>query len=460
MKLYGLMRADGIFPNAVTLGQYTKAIAEGYSHVKVDDSTKVGMQVVISSHKHSKQVYFSLDVLDSNLLTLEESGLKWKSGNSPLVKTDLPTPQSNNIPTQVVEEDLTVTISPSKTFDTANTQRSMKSKRSWLPVSCSSSFLPNSKLDNHPGRLDRIRLFALWSRTAACKACTYIPLDEEIQSGWDVMQTKLEIVDTVACPRCAESITPLICYKEMTVNEIIESESTTIGHDNLSSQVADLNDSGISEDTDLQDVPPQLESIIKNGPASDSRTEQDQPGCVAYLSPLNLRITLEGLVLEYGEAILERGRLRMVNPEVFFNLWWYAARFSLPLPLSVKSCLIDDNPNIDTGSYDCCAFASWDRSLALEGCRSAAKAIVAAQTISSSPDPLLCEKLFDNPNTDIPLLSFFNLQNYAQIDWDHPDFSESEYLLSSFVYSSSASNFFNTVRHKTIVSKNSFSSIS
>ena len=32
IKLFGLLRSDGIFPSAVTtLGQYTRAIAEGYS---------------------------------------------------------------------------------------------------------------------------------------------------------------------------------------------------------------------------------------------------------------------------------------------------------------------------------------------------------------------------------------------------------------------------------------------
>lgn len=53
MKLYGLLRSDGIFPNAVTLGQYTRAIAEGYSagSAGTDGSAKVGMQLVISSDK-------------------------------------------------------------------------------------------------------------------------------------------------------------------------------------------------------------------------------------------------------------------------------------------------------------------------------------------------------------------------------------------------------------------------
>ncbi len=57
------------------------------------------------------------------------------------------------------------------------------------------------------------------------------------------------------------------------------------------------------------------------------------------------------------------------------------------------------------------------------------KAVLAAKTLASKSDHFLCEKLFDNPSMDILLLSFFNLQNYAQGDWDHPNFSESECLL-------------------------------
>ena len=75
-------------------------------------------------------------------------------------------------------------------------------------------------------------------------------------------------------------------------------------------------------------------------------------------------------------------------------------------------------------TYHYCAFASWDKTVALQGCRSAAKAIVAAQIIPSMSERVLHEKLFENPNTDMPLLSFFNLQSYAQGDWDHVDLSE------------------------------------
>lgn len=69
MKLYGLMRTDSIFPNAVTLGQYTRAIAEGYSRRSEDTQGKVGMQ--ISMNAAGSRAPMNLDALDSNLQVLE-----------------------------------------------------------------------------------------------------------------------------------------------------------------------------------------------------------------------------------------------------------------------------------------------------------------------------------------------------------------------------------------------------
>ena len=41
VRLFGLLRSDGIFPSAVTLGQYTRAIAEGFSKQSCGTPIKV-----------------------------------------------------------------------------------------------------------------------------------------------------------------------------------------------------------------------------------------------------------------------------------------------------------------------------------------------------------------------------------------------------------------------------------
>jgi len=63
-----LLRHDGIFPSAVTLGQYTRAIAEGFSKRSVENTT---------SCTYAK-VEIALNRLDENLSMLEEAGKRWR----------------------------------------------------------------------------------------------------------------------------------------------------------------------------------------------------------------------------------------------------------------------------------------------------------------------------------------------------------------------------------------------
>eukprot|EP00986_Skeletonema_menzelii_P013803 scaffold8428_cov151-Skeletonema_menzelii.AAC.1 len=406
MKLYGLMRNDGIFPDAVTLGQYTRAIAEGYSNRSADanvEPDKSGTDVASSPTATTLESNsFDLDLLDTNLSLLEESGMRWKSRGGGGDKASSLAATSS--------------ISQSKTFETGATQRTSKSKRQWHPVYCSSSFFP-MKSDNgtYSVKKDKnIRLVALWSRTTCCKSCSYIPLDEEIQSGWDVARPydNADAMDwSVPCPRCNALIVPLIGYKVMGTEDFTDKQENqgVLGYKN--------------------DLPPQLESKITNGsapPTSDGGGGEEEhgqsSGFVSYLSPKKLRLLLEQLVVEFGEEILDRDRLREVNPQALFNLWWYCARFSLPLPLAISPPNEDDTNITLQEISDACAFASWDKSIAMQGCRSAAKAIGATRTSPMAPEHR--EKLFDNPSTDSPLLAFFNLQGYCQADWDHADLSE------------------------------------
>lgn len=187
----------------------------------------------------------------------------------------------------------------------------------------------------------------------------------------------------------------------------------------------DLNSSRVSNGS--EHLPPQLDGSVRDcqPTTTSSINHQSHEGYVTYLSPYKLRRMLEQLVHEYGEQVLRRDRLLETDPQIFYNLWWYCARFSLPLPLAIELPETEsNNQSIIATTDDICAFASWDKSVAIYGCQSAAQAISAAQSLRHSPDRVLREKLFDNPSTDNPIFSFFNFQNYAQSDWDHPDLSE------------------------------------
>ena len=133
---------------------------------------------------------------------------------------------------------------------------------------------------------------------------------------------------------------------------------------------------------------------------------------------------------------MERDRLREFDPEVFYNLWWYSARFSLPLPLPTS--------NNDNTHY--CALVAWDYQVALRGCVSASKVMTSLFDNDGNlrVNPTLVEEATTDETTtsgnqtnsstsnsslldsygDYPLLSRFNLQGYYSTVWDHEDLSK------------------------------------
>ena len=384
VRLFGLLRSDGIFPSAVTLGQYTKALAEGYSKRLTDihKADENGFEVIASQSPLDLEE--ALNNLDTTLHTLEHHGRKWQQRST--VERGLSTDNGD-------EGDVDAKM---KRMDS----------RMWHPVVYSSSFVPCS-LNRSSHYSEPIKLIALWSRTRCCSDCSYIPLEEEIQSGWDSNDGKNDIPAAIGCPRCDNPIVPMLAFREMSIE------------DALNTHLSSTLDNAFSEPgTDFKELPPQI------GPIVDSETA-DQGICyVTYINPAVLRDALEHYVEEYGDSVLDRDQLRDLDLEVFVNFWWYCARFSLPLPLPTS-----------LDSIHLCAFAAWDRTTAERGCYSAAKAIQPlfrptnfendSNLATSSNEPSQVE-LFD----DVPLLSRFNLQGFYSNVWDHPDLSK---LLVSLV---------------------------
>jgi hypothetical protein len=96
---------------------------------------------------------------------------------------------------------------------------------------------------------------------------------------------------------------------------------------------------------DFDELPPQI------GPSLETPDVPDA-SYVTYISPSSLRLSLERHIEEHGEEVLEREHLKAIDPELFYNFWWYCARFSLPLPL--PTAISDDKQPLH-----CCAFAAW-----------------------------------------------------------------------------------------------------
>merc|ERR1712238_332976 len=225
-----------------------------------------------------------------------------------------------------------------------------------------------------------VQLTAMWSRTVACKECKYIPFDEEVQGGWDAIQGgEHDFPGTVGCPRCGFLLTPKLAYNNLSVEDAVESLQHSKG------------------------LPPQIRPQLDGN--NDSVSE------VTYISPSSLRDGLEQVVDEHGEGILDREKLRENYPELFYNLWWFCARFQMPLPLAVSK-----DEGADSGL--CCAITSWDKQVAMRGCYSCARVIldtVLLKGVQGSGSEDSIESL-----DDYPLLSKFNLSGYYSNVWEHP----------------------------------------
>jgi hypothetical protein len=306
VSLFGLLRSDGINPSAVTLGQYTKALAEGYSkRAIVDKDIDQNDQIIDVSAGVPRQNPETLfEFLDVNLGLLEESGRKWRQR---------PSNERGNGASQQAD-DLNASIIVPGTHNTHPKKRNQN--KLWLPVMMTSSSIPTRSDDvkNTGVTTDEVELLAVWSRTTFCEACGYIPLDEEVQGGWDAIYgAENDLHGAINCPRCGSFVIPKLAYKHMSVDDASALD--------IDFGKTPKND---SENSDFGSLPPQIRPSI-----------DEEVSLVTYLSPSSLRLALEHLVDVHGEDILEREKLRSMDREIFYNYVWYCARFSLPLSLPI-----------------------------------------------------------------------------------------------------------------------------
>ena len=162
-----------------------------------------------------------------------------------------------------------------------------------------------------------------------CTACGYIPLEEEIQAGWDVLGGENDVPGSISCPRCGVLLIPMLGYKELSLDEALIGPEDPAKSRPCGTEIADF-----------ASLPVQIGHVLEDTDAS----------YVTYVSPASMRSSLERRIREHGETVLERENLRAMDPELFFNLWWYCARFSLPLPLPVS---------VGKNSTHYCTIAAW-----------------------------------------------------------------------------------------------------
>lgn len=177
VKLFGLLRADGIFPSAVTLGQYTRALAEGYSKQSIgtpEEDPGGGVEVAESDgrdllmemgQKASMDAESCLSTLDGNIAKLEAAGHRWRQKNNQDKEKESGHAHDEPSASTDARE-----INPDR-------QRKKSSSKAWFPVVLSSSLVPSKQEDSgSPSsfslKSDSVRLVAIWSRTKSCD-CKY-----------------------------------------------------------------------------------------------------------------------------------------------------------------------------------------------------------------------------------------------------------------------------------------------
>ena len=432
VKLFGLLRSDGIFPSAVTLGQYTRALAEGYSkqllgssggsgggnsnqenHNLDDGEANVGLEdasefagrtgrisIGIASERGGAGWDAVLNSTDGHLSALEQQGRRWRNKQHGSSEQD----------------------DGGKDHEG---KKKRSSRSSWLPVVYSSSFVPIAANSTTATRVNNktpppVKVVAIWSKTRACRNCCYIPLEEEVQAGWDVIGGDDESSGAICCPRCGSLFVPMLGVKEFSLDEARALGETRGDNGAMNSRF----DSVPSSVADFELLPPQISPRLAT--TDDLSTESAKKiHFVAYKSPAAVRVALEQYVEESGgdDTILARERLRERDPELFYNFWWFCARFALPLPLSVFHAPDDVNGG---GSGEvpahCVLFGAWDQAIAERACFSAAQVLSPlfeelTLTGKSNED-------FLDPFDDHPLLSRFNLQGFYSNVWDHKELSK------------------------------------
>jgi len=140
-------------------------------------------------------------------MDLDDAGTRWWQGREAKRKEQGDT---HSLPDHVLDS---LPTDSNPTDPNANQSGSFKSQRrkhryqkEWLPVSSSSSFFPHWKpfkpIDETFELLRDFRSIAfLWPRATACRKCSHVLLDEEVQAGWDDVDAENnESLDEVKYP--------------------------------------------------------------------------------------------------------------------------------------------------------------------------------------------------------------------------------------------------------------------
>lgn len=310
VAIFDIMRRGGMTINALTYGQYTKAISE----------------------KNAVELFTPIkDALElDDCPWLEDRGRTWYAANCEVVPVEIQKSPS----TKGGLRNFMMNGPSSKLFEV----KPKPPKREKREAQVAEGVLWTSDLQDpmyhslntsiNSGMLDSNGVVGMWTM-CICMECQYMPLDEEIMSlRKDLLRTIDEsAAHQLLCPKCNNPLSPKLYFDITTAVEC--RRCRTEGHRYF--RMSEYKESpGVRR-------PISCQHADVRGEVSGAALGTSTGGQVAYMSPFNLRMKFEKLLLEIGEEVLTREWARENQPELYWNLVWYSVRLALPFPLLLET---------------------------------------------------------------------------------------------------------------------------
>lgn len=369
IAIFEIIRRSGVTINALTYGQYTKALSE-----------KDAVEIPVEGR----------DEIDDTPW-LEDKGSAWYMATCEAAPPET-IARSRSVADSLRDLLSTQRIRMGSTTNAAKQNEEKKKAAVTTPegevwtsllrdpvTSAYNTTLSRVKLD--AGGVVGLSLFCICTNPD----CQYMPLDEEIMTlRQDLLMVSADEHqgNLLLCPKCQNRLSPKLYYEAQTFKDyvkpavVIRASSveldtpmgtsrrmsastqgpTAAGLGGLGARAGSR--SGPNFFAGNHETPRKrgLSSSQINQPALFERTFRPEAlrgeisglglgatnnGYVDYISPFTLRMRMERLLLEHGEDSLTREWTREHHPEIFWNLVWYCTRLSVPFPL-----LLDGFPDL------------------------------------------------------------------------------------------------------------------
>jgi len=405
--LWKELQSHGIQPNAATLGQYTKAVVDAQSRDNCAASSSPGgrrHEIRSSCHRAfnlTTDSFVGLGDLDIRgrhwRAKAEEVANQGAEADKNSESETVPVMRNGGAGEEVPMDSQYAALNShpqAKVLQLSSSILNLSMNGVCIdPPSLMKSSSPKKETYHHKSS---IKVTAIWSGSKHSEDCAYRPLDEEIMACWSLKGRSRSV-----CARCRKEYIPKLHYTELdpgiqksmdrssikmhnwaefkSTNLSPSAKKKTAGHP-ISKNVekTGLLSESFTQNNDvwsIDQMSPQAIGIsdlcegLQEVESEEDYYEVSTKEC-NYISPVNLRLQLEEFIQVHGPEGLTREDLWREDPTLFLNLWWYCARFELPLPLSPhksygsrNTTTLDGNNSNQAGASHFCMYPLSDLTL-------------------------------------------------------------------------------------------------